>query len=107
MKCALFFRCCPAIPEKCFISAEAVDWVCGRIEGVNSVEVALNLLQRLVDEGYIRHVTASSKFDKFLFGMFLYYVVGSETLTTTQSAGMGGLVKGRRKRFEPSLSFEI
>ena len=67
---------CSVIPDKCFISAEAVDWVCGRIEGVGSVEAAVNLLQRLVDEGYIRHVGGTNQ---FLFGMFLYYVVSLET----------------------------
>ena len=74
------------IPDKCFISAEAVDWVCGRIEGVNSVDAAVNLLQRLLDEGYIRHVGHSNK---FLFGMFFFCVTAVEQKTNSSSLSKG------------------
>ena len=63
------------IPDKCFISAEAVDWCCGRVEGVNSVDLAVNLLQRLLDEGYVRHVGNNAT---FLFGVFFYCVVDDQ-----------------------------
>ncbi|XP_052240462.1 GATOR complex protein Iml1-like isoform X2 [Dreissena polymorpha] len=59
------------LPHKCFISAEIVDWFYYHVKGVKSVKHVMNLLQRLLDDGYIVHSSGNPD-HKVLYGFYLY-----------------------------------
>ena len=68
----------PELPEFCFISYEAIHWARGRIEGVQTVNHSVNILQRMIDAGLICHASGSFEYP-FKFGFYFYYVVDVDT----------------------------
>ncbi|KAK2181163.1 hypothetical protein NP493_409g08000 [Ridgeia piscesae] len=64
---------CPAMPDYCFVSAEAANWLVESIEGDTSITEATDILQRLVDDRAICHASGNSR-HRFIYGFYLYFV---------------------------------
>ncbi|CAG0906075.1 unnamed protein product, partial [Darwinula stevensoni] len=62
------------LPSFTFVSGEAVLWVLGNVDGIQSAPQAVSLLQNLLSDGYIYHASGDKKFP-FLNGFYLYYFV--------------------------------
>ncbi|KAH9502461.1 GATOR complex protein depdc5 [Bulinus truncatus] len=61
------------LPLNTFISAEAVDWCQHNVSGAETVSLAVELMQRLLDEQYILHCSGNLS-HKFIYGFYLYYI---------------------------------
>ncbi|CAG2065594.1 unnamed protein product, partial [Timema podura] len=66
-----------SLPSFTFISADAVQWVIGHMEGVVCEEQAVTIMESMLKEHYICH--ASGDFSHpFIVGFYLYHLVHPE-----------------------------
>ncbi|XP_053383864.1 GATOR complex protein Iml1-like [Mercenaria mercenaria] len=65
------------LPTQCFISAEIVDWCYYHVKGVKGVKTAMDMLQRVYDDGYIIHASGSPG-HKMIYGFYLYTFVSKD-----------------------------
>uniref|UniRef100_UPI00358EC276 GATOR1 complex protein DEPDC5 isoform X3 n=1 Tax=Myxine glutinosa TaxID=7769 RepID=UPI00358EC276 len=70
------------LPSNCFVSAEAVYWLINTVDGVPSKHVAIDILQKMLDEKLICHASGDT-LRAFIHGFYLYRV------TPTKDADKG------------------
>ncbi|XP_076057838.1 GATOR complex protein Iml1 isoform X2 [Oratosquilla oratoria] len=61
------------LPEYTFVIADAVTWICDRVEGVETEVQAVKLLQNMASKEIIRH--ASGSLHPVTYGFFLFFIV--------------------------------
>ncbi|KAI0221664.1 GATOR complex protein DEPDC5 [Lamellibrachia satsuma] len=61
------------MPQYCFVSAEAANWLLEALDGITSVSEATDILQRLVEDHVICHASGNGR-HRFIYGFYLYFV---------------------------------
>ncbi|KAG7476627.1 hypothetical protein MATL_G00084930 [Megalops atlanticus] len=58
----------------CFISAEVVHWLVSNVEGVATQGMAVDIMQKMLDEGLIAHASGDAM-RTFVYGFYFYRIV--------------------------------
>ncbi|XP_041847252.1 GATOR complex protein DEPDC5 isoform X2 [Melanotaenia boesemani] len=79
------------LPLNCFISAEVVHWLVNNVEGVATQGIAVDIMQKMLDEGLVAHASGDAM-RTFVYGFYFYGIVGEKDgltsqLTTTAAGG--------------------
>ncbi|XP_013864451.1 DEP domain-containing protein 5 [Austrofundulus limnaeus] len=79
------------LPLNCFISAEVVHWLVMNVEGVATHGIAVDIMQKMLDEGLVAHASGEAM-RTFVYGFYIYRIVGEKDGQTPQhqSAAAGG-----------------
>ncbi|XP_041349030.1 GATOR complex protein Iml1-like isoform X2 [Gigantopelta aegis] len=65
------------LPQNCFISEEAVSWCQQFVHGVTTIDHAVTLMQRLMDDKLVYHSSGNDK-HKFIYGFYIYCIPPSK-----------------------------
>lgn len=99
------------LPPCCFISAEVVHWLVNNISWVQSQVMALDIMQKMLEEQYIMHASGET-LRTFIYGFYLYRISPEKdpdkapNLTQPSawhSAAMEDFTAFQRKWFEVAL----
>ncbi|XP_028828527.1 GATOR complex protein DEPDC5 isoform X2 [Denticeps clupeoides] len=106
------------LPPNCFISAEVVHWLVSTVEGVDTQGMAVDIMQKMLDEGLVAHASGEAM-RTFVYGFYFYRTVGekdSERAPSTQlpptgagvwsAAGLEDFALFQRKWFEVAFVLE-
>ncbi|KAM7401367.1 hypothetical protein PAMA_005520 [Pampus argenteus] len=79
------------LPLNCFISAEVVHWLVNNVEGVATQGMAVDVMQKMLDEGVVSHASGDAM-RTFVYGFYFYRIVGEKDGPTSQlpSSAAGG-----------------
>ncbi|XP_068594357.1 GATOR1 complex protein DEPDC5 isoform X5 [Cebidichthys violaceus] len=79
------------LPLNCFISAEVVHWLVNNVEGVATQGMAVDIMQKMLDEGVVAHASGDAM-RTFVYGFYFYRIVGEKDGPTSQlpSTAAGG-----------------
>ncbi|CAG9760851.1 unnamed protein product [Ceutorhynchus assimilis] len=69
-----FFNMPHNLPSHTFVAAEAVSWLINNMDGVTTIQRAMQIMQSLHKERLIRHASGDPK-RPFLYGFFLFYIL--------------------------------
>ncbi|KAM4708788.1 GATOR1 complex protein DEPDC5 isoform 2-T3 [Discoglossus pictus] len=99
------------LPPSCFISAEVVHWLINNISWVQTQTMAMDIMQKMLDEQYITHASGET-LRNFIYGFYLYRIPNErdpEKATslvqpnTWHSSAMEDFTAFQRKWFEVAL----
>ncbi|XP_016341009.1 DEP domain-containing protein 5-like isoform X4 [Sinocyclocheilus anshuiensis] len=81
------------LPPNCFVSAEVVHWLVSTVENVATQGIAVEIMQKMLDEGLIMHASGDAM-RTFVYGFYLYRIVDkdNEKAPTTQLPPAGANV---------------
>ncbi|XP_047445711.1 GATOR complex protein DEPDC5 isoform X8 [Mugil cephalus] len=65
------------LPLNCFISAEVVHWLVNNVEGVATQGMAVDVMQKMLDEGLVTHASGDAM-RTFVYGFYFYRIVGDK-----------------------------
>ncbi|XP_070700515.1 GATOR1 complex protein DEPDC5 isoform X5 [Pempheris klunzingeri] len=71
------------LPLNCFISAEVVHWLVNNVEGVATQGMAVDVMQKMLDEGLVAHASGDAM-RTFVYGFYFYRIVGEKDGPTPQ-----------------------
>ncbi|XP_036940500.1 GATOR complex protein DEPDC5 isoform X5 [Acanthopagrus latus] len=71
------------LPLNCFISAEVVHWLVNNVEGVATQGMAVDIMQKMLDEGLVAHASGDAM-RTFVYGFYFYRIVGEKDGLTSQ-----------------------
>ncbi|KAM4624323.1 GATOR1 complex protein DEPDC5 [Polymixia lowei] len=71
------------LPLNCFISAEIVHWLVNNVEGVATQGMAVDVMQKMLDEGLVGHASGDAM-RTFVYGFYFYRIVGEKDGPTSQ-----------------------
>ncbi|XP_038139491.1 GATOR complex protein DEPDC5 isoform X2 [Cyprinodon tularosa] len=71
------------LPLNCFISAEVVHWLVNNVEGVATQGMAVDIMQKMLDEGVVAHASGDAM-RTFVYGFYFYRIVGEKDGQTSQ-----------------------
>ncbi|XP_044074673.1 GATOR complex protein DEPDC5 isoform X8 [Siniperca chuatsi] len=71
------------LPLNCFISAEVVHWLVNNVEGVATQGMAVDVMQKMLDEGLVAHASGDA-LRTFVYGFYFYRIVGEKDGPTSQ-----------------------
>ncbi|XP_077954902.1 GATOR1 complex protein DEPDC5 isoform X11 [Gasterosteus aculeatus] len=71
------------LPLNCFISAEVVQWLVNNVEGVATHGMAVDIMQKMLDEGVVAHASGDAM-RTFVYGFYFYRIVGEKDDPTSQ-----------------------
>ncbi|XP_029381606.1 GATOR complex protein DEPDC5 isoform X2 [Echeneis naucrates] len=71
------------LPFNCFISAEVVHWLVNNVEGVATQGMAVDIMQKMLDEGLVAHASGDAM-RTFVYGFYFYRIVGERDGPTSQ-----------------------
>uniref|UniRef100_A0A4W4G5K4 DEP domain-containing protein n=1 Tax=Electrophorus electricus TaxID=8005 RepID=A0A4W4G5K4_ELEEL len=66
------------LPPSCFISSDVVHWLVHTVENVSTQGVAVEIMQKMQDEGLISHASGDAM-RTFIYGFYLYRIVDKES----------------------------
>uniref|UniRef100_A0A4W3H0Q7 DEP domain containing 5, GATOR1 subcomplex subunit n=1 Tax=Callorhinchus milii TaxID=7868 RepID=A0A4W3H0Q7_CALMI len=97
----------------CFISAEVVHWLINNVEGVQTQPMAIDIMQKMLDEQLIVHAFGESM-RTFVYGFYLYRIVTDrdgekgnvQSSTIWYTSTMDDLAAFQRKWFEVAFVTE-
>ncbi|XP_054852033.1 GATOR complex protein DEPDC5 isoform X1 [Eublepharis macularius] len=97
----------------CFISAEAVHWLVNTVEGVQTQAMAIDIMQKMLDEQLITHASGEA-LRTFVYGFYFYKIVadketdrvGMQQPTMWHTAAMDDFSAFQRKWFEVAFVAE-
>ncbi|XP_019122302.1 GATOR complex protein DEPDC5 isoform X7 [Larimichthys crocea] len=75
------------LPLNCFISAEVVHWLVNNAEGVATQGMAVDIMQKMLDEGLVAHASGDAM-RTFVYGFYFYRIVGEKDGSTSQPPSM-------------------
>ncbi|XP_048875653.1 GATOR complex protein DEPDC5 isoform X2 [Brienomyrus brachyistius] len=83
------------LPPHCFISAEVVHWLVSSVEGVATQGMAVDIMQKMLDEGLIAHASGEAM-RSFIYGFYFYRITPEREAergpsTPLPPTGAGGL----------------
>ncbi|XP_077954936.1 GATOR1 complex protein DEPDC5 isoform X44 [Gasterosteus aculeatus] len=88
------------LPLNCFISAEVVQWLVNNVEGVATHGMAVDIMQKMLDEGVVAHASGDAM-RTFVYGFYFYRIVGEKDAATVPEQKTATLdVNNRRDRTE-------
>uniref|UniRef100_A0A671RD13 DEP domain-containing protein 5-like n=1 Tax=Sinocyclocheilus anshuiensis TaxID=1608454 RepID=A0A671RD13_9TELE len=65
------------LPPNCFVSAEVVHWLVSTVENVATQGIAVEIMQKMLDEGLIMHASGDAM-RTFVYGFYLYRIVDKD-----------------------------
>lgn len=65
------------LPQQSFISAEIVEWCYYHVKGIKGISTSMEMLQQLMDDGYIVHASGSLT-HKVIYGFYIYTFVSKD-----------------------------
>uniref|UniRef100_A0A673XFN0 DEP domain containing 5, GATOR1 subcomplex subunit n=1 Tax=Salmo trutta TaxID=8032 RepID=A0A673XFN0_SALTR len=71
------------LPPNCFISAEIVHWLVNNVEGVATQGMAVDIMQKMLDEGLVAHASGDAM-RTFVYGFYFYRIVAEKDSPTSQ-----------------------
>ncbi|XP_068455837.1 GATOR1 complex protein DEPDC5 isoform X2 [Clinocottus analis] len=71
------------LPLNCFISAEVVHWLVNNVEGVATQGMAVDIMQKMLDECVVAHASGDAM-RTFVYGFYFYRIVGEKDGPTSQ-----------------------
>ncbi|XP_076018332.1 GATOR1 complex protein DEPDC5 isoform X4 [Genypterus blacodes] len=97
------------LPLNCFISAEIVHWLVNNVEGVVTQGIAVDIMQKMVDEGLVAHASGDAM-RTFVYGFYFYRIVGEKDGSSSQPpssvAALEDFALFQRKWFEVAFVLE-
>ncbi|XP_078143604.1 GATOR1 complex protein DEPDC5 isoform X2 [Centroberyx gerrardi] len=102
------------LPLNCFISAEIVHWLVNNVEGVATQGMAVDVMQKMLDEGLVAHASGDAM-RTFVYGFYFYRIVGEKDGPTSQpptaasgwsTAALEDFALFQRKWFEVAFVLE-
>ncbi|KAG5835112.1 hypothetical protein ANANG_G00268680 [Anguilla anguilla] len=78
----------------CFISAEVVHWLVSNVEGVATQGMAVDVMQKMLDEGLIAHASGDAM-RTFIYGFYFYRIVSE------RDPERGSAASSRPRRAQP------
>ncbi|KAM6920098.1 GATOR1 complex protein DEPDC5 isoform 5-T5 [Lycodopsis pacificus] len=70
------------LPLNCFISAEVVHWLVNNVEGVATQGMAVDIMQKMLDEGVVAHASGDGM-RTFVYGFYFYRIVGEKDVLSS------------------------
>uniref|UniRef100_A0AAY4ACE2 DEP domain-containing protein n=1 Tax=Denticeps clupeoides TaxID=299321 RepID=A0AAY4ACE2_9TELE len=92
------------LPPNCFISAEVVHWLVSTVEGVDTQGMAVDIMQKMLDEGLVAHASGEAM-RTFVYGFYFYRTVGEKDRVWS-AAGLEDFALFQRKWFEVAFVLE-
>ncbi|XP_055008047.1 GATOR complex protein DEPDC5 isoform X2 [Boleophthalmus pectinirostris] len=71
------------LPPNCFISAEVVHWLVNHVEGVATQGMAVDIMQKMLEEGLVAHASGDAM-RTFVYGFYFYRIVGDKDASASQ-----------------------
>ncbi|XP_029971281.1 GATOR complex protein DEPDC5 isoform X3 [Salarias fasciatus] len=71
------------LPLNCFISAEVVHWLVNNVDGVTTHVMAVEVMQKMLDEGLVAHASGDAM-RSFVYGFYFYRIMGEKDGLTSQ-----------------------
>ncbi|XP_048522891.1 GATOR complex protein Iml1 [Dendroctonus ponderosae] len=68
-----FFNLSQNLPTHTFVTADAVNWLTAHMEGVTTIDRAVQIMQGLHKEKLIRHASGDPK-KPFIYGFYLFFI---------------------------------
>uniref|UniRef100_A0A3B5B1W8 DEP domain containing 5, GATOR1 subcomplex subunit n=1 Tax=Stegastes partitus TaxID=144197 RepID=A0A3B5B1W8_9TELE len=94
------------LPLNCFISAEVVHWLVNNVEGVATQGMAVDIMQKMLDEGLVAHASGDAM-RIFVYGFYFYRIVGEKDAAGGWSAAaLEDFALFQRKWFEVAFVLE-
>uniref|UniRef100_A0A4W6ECY7 DEP domain containing 5, GATOR1 subcomplex subunit n=1 Tax=Lates calcarifer TaxID=8187 RepID=A0A4W6ECY7_LATCA len=94
------------LPLNCFISAEVVHWLVNNVEGVATQGMAVDIMQKMLDEGLVAHASGDAM-RTFIYGFYFYRIVGEKDAAGGWSAAaLEDFALFQRKWFEVAFVLE-
>uniref|UniRef100_A0A3B4X875 DEP domain containing 5, GATOR1 subcomplex subunit n=1 Tax=Seriola lalandi dorsalis TaxID=1841481 RepID=A0A3B4X875_SERLL len=94
------------LPCNCFISAEVVHWLVNNVEGVATQGMAVDIMQKMLDEGLVAHASGDAM-RTFVYGFYFYRIVGEKDAPGGWSAAaLEDFALFQRKWFEVAFVLE-
>uniref|UniRef100_A0A8D3DWA2 DEP domain-containing protein n=1 Tax=Scophthalmus maximus TaxID=52904 RepID=A0A8D3DWA2_SCOMX len=94
------------LPLNCFISAEVVHWLVNNVEGVAIPGMAVDVMQKMLDEGLVAHASGDAM-RTFVYGFYFYRIVGEKDAPGGWSAAaLEDFALFQRKWFEVAFVLE-
>ncbi|XP_058888828.1 GATOR complex protein DEPDC5-like isoform X2 [Acipenser ruthenus] len=102
------------LPAHCFISAEVVHWLVNNVEGVHTQAMAIDIMQKMLDDQVIVHASGEAM-RTFVYGFHFYRIVmdrdpdrvqGIQPSTIWYTAAMEDFALFQRKWFEVAFVLE-
>ncbi|CAL1579169.1 unnamed protein product [Knipowitschia caucasica] len=101
------------LPPNCFISAEVVHWLVNNVEGVATQGIAVDIMQKMLEEGLVAHASGDAM-RTFVYGFYFYRIVGEKDASQIAPSAAGGwssaaledLTLFQRKWFEVAFVLE-
>uniref|UniRef100_A0A4W6ECZ8 DEP domain containing 5, GATOR1 subcomplex subunit n=1 Tax=Lates calcarifer TaxID=8187 RepID=A0A4W6ECZ8_LATCA len=92
------------LPLNCFISAEVVHWLVNNVEGVATQGMAVDIMQKMLDEGLVAHASGDAM-RTFIYGFYFYRIVGEKDVSPSTPAILD-FALFQRKWFEVAFVLE-
>ncbi|XP_039627619.1 GATOR complex protein DEPDC5 isoform X3 [Polypterus senegalus] len=73
------------LPSNCFISAEVVHWLVNSVEGIHTQAMAVDIMQKMLDEQLIVHASGEAM-RIFVYGFYFYRIAGDRDLDRGQGS---------------------
>ncbi|XP_033618239.1 GATOR complex protein DEPDC5 isoform X8 [Fukomys damarensis] len=98
----------------CFISAEVVHWLMNNVEGVQTQAMAIDIVQKMLEEQLITHASGEA-WRTFIYGFYFYKMVmdkepdrvaTQQHTATWHTAGVDDFASFQRKWFEVAFVAE-
>uniref|UniRef100_A0A673B5W4 DEP domain containing 5, GATOR1 subcomplex subunit n=1 Tax=Sphaeramia orbicularis TaxID=375764 RepID=A0A673B5W4_9TELE len=93
------------LPFNCFISAEVVHWLVNNVEGVATQGMAVDIMQKMLDEGLVAHASGDAM-RTFVYGFYFYRIVGEKDAGGWSTAAVEDFALFQRKWFEVAFVLE-
>ncbi|XP_065146520.1 GATOR1 complex protein DEPDC5 isoform X2 [Paramisgurnus dabryanus] len=65
------------LPPNCFVSAEVVHWLVSNVENVATQGIAVEIMQKMLDDGLITHASGDVM-RTFVYGFYFYRIVDKD-----------------------------
>ncbi|XP_048199324.1 GATOR complex protein DEPDC5 isoform X9 [Perognathus longimembris pacificus] len=98
----------------CFVSAEGVHWLMNNVEGVQTQAMAIDIMQKMLEEQLIAHASGEA-WRTFIYGFYFYKIVMDrepdrvamqQPAATWHTAGVDDFASFQRKWFEVAFVAE-
>uniref|UniRef100_A0A8C3A6S8 DEP domain containing 5, GATOR1 subcomplex subunit n=1 Tax=Cyclopterus lumpus TaxID=8103 RepID=A0A8C3A6S8_CYCLU len=93
------------LPLNCFISAEVIHWLVNNVEGVATQGMAVDIMQKMLDEGVVGHASGDAM-RTFVYGFYFYRIVGEKDEVFVLQPHLKDFALFQRKWFEVAFVLE-
>uniref|UniRef100_A0A8C1SYD6 DEP domain containing 5, GATOR1 subcomplex subunit n=1 Tax=Cyprinus carpio TaxID=7962 RepID=A0A8C1SYD6_CYPCA len=97
------------LPPNCFVSAEVVHWLVSTVENVATHGIAVEIMQKMLDEGLIMHASGDAM-RTFVYGFYLYRIIDKDNekagANVWSAAALEDFALFQRKWFEVAFVME-